>query len=103
MFSSKAGSFSTKVASTTLKTGVWQHLTFTVKSDNGNYYVNGKFLFNGTIFTPRSVSRSDNFIGKSNFGIYGYQANPNAFIDDLKIYNKSLDEFDIYDAYLNNI
>jgi hypothetical protein len=78
-----------------LKIGKWQHIAFTVKSNVGYYYVNGQILFTGSVYNPRAVSRSENYIGKSNFGS---QANPIAEIDDIKIFNKTLTQIEINDA-----
>ena len=82
-------------STTSLSIGKWQHITFTVKSNVGYYYVNGEILFTGPVYNPRAISRTGNYIGKSNFGA---QSNPKAEIDDVKIFNKSLSKLEIIDA-----
>jgi len=57
-------------------------------------YYNGILVASGTQYSPRSIVRSNNFIGKGSFE--GDQ-NANALFDDIKIYDECLNDFKIKD------
>ena len=71
----------------------WIHLVFTLEGSIGKLYINGVTMVNSnSFFNPRQVLRTSCFFGKSN-----WDGNPsiNAFIDDIKIFNRSIDQNEV--------
>lgn len=56
-----------------LETGTWMHLAATVdRYGNAALYKNGQVLITGSIAVPRTVRRTRNYIGRSNWAQDGY-------------------------------
>ena len=79
--------------------GNWRHIAFvctygTVTSSKYDYYVNGMYnTFNG--FRVRNISRTSNFIGKSNYT----DGTTTMMLDDFRLYNSALSQSDILSIY----
>ena len=71
----------------------WQFLVATFDGFNSRVYLNGQLTrsLNNT-YTMKTLTRSNCFIGKSNWGGYGFSS---SFLDDLRFYNKSLTQTEI--------
>lgn len=81
------------VANGVLKTGEWQHISATITSDNqAKIYVNGVEVASGTCQLPSTVTRSNNYIGRSNWASDGYF---DGGIDDVAMWNTALSEEEI--------
>lgn len=88
--------------------GVFAHYAVTVDGTNCNFYRNGRpyssvarFNASGTSVAalttvPRSVARSSNYIGKSN---WSQDANFSGRIGELSIYNRGLTSNEVYENY----
>ena len=76
-----------------LNVGEWQYLTVTLNGTMGSIYIDGNLAIQlqdaGLI--PNNISRTKNFIGKSNWA----DPNANADIDSLRIYNRCLNNEEI--------
>ena len=76
-------------ASKLLQMGKWYHFAYTMAGSTAIFYVNGEIWANSSSATlPRSYTRTNNYIGRSNWA-----ADPKvitSYLDDLKIFNKSL-------------
>jgi Concanavalin A-like lectin/glucanases superfamily len=77
------------VAPDPIPTNEWVHLAVTFQktnSDSGTatIYVNGAAVVSGTVMAPNDVTRTDNYIGRSNWAGDAYA---NAIFDDLRIWN----------------
>ena len=72
---------------------VWRHFAWTISSGAGNtagtysFYLNGKFLYSQAGQIPNTVSRTINYLGKSNWA-----ADP--------VFNGAIDEFQMYKSTL---
>lgn len=77
---------------TNLTVNSWCHLSFTLKGSIGSMYVNGRLVGQSPIFIPPGLTTITNWIGGSNFGeIESYYD-----ISDMKIFNKALTQFEIF-------
>ncbi len=79
-----------------LQINQWYHIAFVLSGTNGFIYVDGIQVVAGTLFLPRNVQRTSNYIGKSNWP----DRNADAVYDDLKIYNETLAATDILNEYI---
>ena len=70
----------------------WEHLTVTYNNTVMKVYINGVIGVSNKVYLPANVLRTSNFIGKSHWG----DVNANCEFDDLKIFNKSLTQLEIY-------
>jgi len=73
----------------------WQFLTATYDGSILKIYLNG--ILTGSqawIYTLPKITRSSNFVGKSNYAGNGLSA---SYLDDLRFYNKSLSQLEIID------
>jgi hypothetical protein len=82
----------------------WQLLTATFDDNTFIIYINGTLTASGTKFITYSqlpsLYRDQNYIGKSNAGpLDGYS---HSYIDDLRFYNKSLTQQEIFDLIMMN-
>ncbi|CAF1024579.1 unnamed protein product [Brachionus calyciflorus] len=69
----------------------WYHITFVLKENIASIYVDGKLDVKGRVDYPLDVNRTLCFLGKSSSTIPYL----NADIDDIKIFNRALDENEI--------
>jgi hypothetical protein len=71
----------------------WQHFAVTIDSaGNVKIYKNGAQVGTGTTLVPLNVTRTNNFIGRSNWGTDAYY---DGALDDLRIYNRVLSAAEI--------
>ena len=76
-----------------LKINKWQHLAVTVTGTQLKIYIDGKLGLTSTVIaSPMGIMRTNNYIGKSNWGGNG---NADAEFDDLKIFNRSLTQSEV--------
>lgn len=61
----------------------------------GKIYLDGELVAKGILISPRDVSRTFNYIGKSNFG----DPNVDATFDEIKIFARELNSSDILDEF----
>jgi len=90
-FVSNAGASHNTWGQYNLKINVWQHYAVTMTGTTATIYVDGKLNYQDTSLRPRSISRTSNYIGQSNWpdpSLYAY-------LDDLKIFNRSLTQTEI--------
>ena len=73
-------------APTLLPTNQWVHVAVTLNGTTGAIYVNGVPQVTGTMFVPRNVVRTNNYIGRSDFESGG-DARANAIYDEVRIWN----------------
>jgi hypothetical protein len=88
---SNAGTGNSLYGPLTLKINAWQHYAITISGTMATVYVDGKLYLQSTLFKPRSISRTSNYIGCSNWP----DCSPYAYLDDLKIFNRSLAQAEI--------
>jgi hypothetical protein len=76
-------------ANTTLPLNQWSQLSATVSGTTATIYLNGNSIGSSTVTRPVNVTRTLNYIGKSNWG----SGDPNfkGNISNLQIYKKSMD------------
>jgi hypothetical protein len=79
----------------------WQHLAATYNGSLMSIYINGTLMASLSFTTriPQSISRSNCYVGKSNFVQDGYS---NSILDDLRFYNKSLSKCEL-DLLIKNL
>ncbi len=82
-----------------IQLNTWYHVAFVFKGTVGYIYVNGNLATSGTQYVPRNVSRSSNYIGKSN---WINNQNANATYDDLRIYAGALSATQILTEYITS-
>ncbi len=82
-----------------IQLNTWYHVAFVFKGTVGYIYVNGNLATSGTQYVPRNVSRSSNYIGKSN---WINNQNANATYDDLRIYAEALSATQILTEYITS-
>ena len=70
----------------------WIHLAVTFDGIQTNFYYNGIFSGSSLQSQPSNLVRNTNYIGKSNFG---FDDLADAVYDELRIYNRVLDENEI--------
>lgn len=76
----------------------WQLLTAAVDaSGNARLYKNGQLVGTGTA-SPSSVTRTRNYIGRSNWSADAYYQGA---MDDIRIYNYKLEEAEVVDLFNN--
>lgn len=79
-------------ASSPLKPNEWTHVAAVLSGGIAKLYYNAVLVATGTQFSPRSVIRRSNYIGKGNFP--GDQ-NADATYDEIKIFDNALSEREI--------
>lgn len=81
----------------TLILNSWQFIAAVYSQNFGYVYINGSLQGSGYSMSPRNTLRSLNYLGKSN-----WIQDPDAVadIDDLRIYNRALNNSEILDEYL---
>jgi hypothetical protein len=76
-----------------LELNKWQHFAATVDSGgNAVIYKNGSVVGAGRTAAPRNITRVNNYIGKSNWGVDAYYKGG---MDDVRIYGRVLSENEI--------
>ncbi len=93
-----ATSYTSMSTPSLIQLNTWYHIAFVFKGTVGYIFVNGNLATSGTQYVPKNVSRSSNYIGKSNYG------NPNAkaTYDDLRIYAGALSATQILTEYITS-
>ena len=77
----------------------WAHLVFTLSDTVGSFYINGLLISQkDTMFSPRNVIRTSNYIGRSD----GY-SNLWADLDDFRIYNRSMSQAEVDYLFLQQV
>ena len=89
-----------------LKLNVWYHLAFTYQYPTSRIYINGTLTdrVNTAYKTPiRNVTRSVNWVGRSNW--FPQYNHPHAVhdLDDMKLFKRALNESEILFEMNNNI
>ena len=84
------------VSAASIQLNQWYHVAFILIGRTGSIFLNGIQSANGTLYQPNSVTRSNNYIGKS-----WSSGDPtiNAIIDDFKIYNGAMSAASIQNDY----
>lgn len=84
------GASTLKIETTeTFPQGQWVHVTATIDGNgNAKIYWNGVLKASGTTYVPPSVSRTNQYIGKSNWPDPYFMGK----MDDLRLYNRALAE-----------
>ncbi len=71
----------------TLPLHTWTHLAFTRDAAGiGHVFINGVDTASGPIHAPNAVTRTNNYVGRSNWDIYG-DANANGKMAEVRIWN----------------
>jgi hypothetical protein len=87
-------------SSQSLALDIWQFITVTYDGTNAKMYINGTLVANiYQNYTLASLSRSNCYIGKSNWPTDGYSS---SYFDDLRFYNKSLSQQEILELMNQN-
>ena len=71
----------------------WYHLAYVLRGTTGSIYINGVFITSGTLQTPLKVTRTNNYIGNSNYG------NAYAVYDEVKLFQGALPSACILNDY----
>ncbi|CAF0867820.1 unnamed protein product [Brachionus calyciflorus] len=79
-----------------LTIGDWNHLTVTFENGLGSYYKNGVLDHQGALEYPVNILRTNCFLGKSNFK---KDSEASADFDDIKLFNRALDNVEILEEY----
>jgi len=79
-------------SSTTSPLNQWNLFTYTWANNQGTIYLNGVIVSSGTQQAPNNVTRTLNYIGRSN---WSNDAFANAAFDDFRIYNRALTQTEI--------
>jgi hypothetical protein len=79
-------------SATTIPTNAWKLLTYTYANGIGTMYLNGVQIAQASQLAPLNVTRTINYIGRSNWAGDAYA---NAAFDDFRIYNRLLSNAEI--------
>ena len=82
-----------------IQLNTWYHVAFVFKGTVGYIFFNGNLATSGTQYVPKNVSRSSNYIGKSN---WINDLNAKATYDDLRIYEGALSATQILTEYITS-
>ena len=74
----------------------WYFISFVLNGTTGYVYVNGSQVVNGSLHAPNNITRTTNFIAKSNWASH---SNADAIYDEVKIYKGALSSSDILNEY----
>ena len=83
--------FSVTFFEESLETGRWYHVAFVFCGSTGKIYVDGQLKASSEQNRPDDLNRDTNFIGGNSFG----DPNLNAKLDELRIYNRCMSEYEI--------
>jgi hypothetical protein len=87
---------STLSATNAIQNNVWQHFAFTISSSGAaKIYKNGAVIASGTLSVPNIVSRSNMYVGRSNWPDAYY----NGYMDDIRVYTTELSDGDVLALY----
>jgi hypothetical protein len=90
------GSLQTLIeTSSVIKLNEWYFVSFVLSGTTGFIYVNGNQVGSGTLNVPNNITRTSNYIGKSNW----LDQNADAIYDEFKIYEGALSSSDILNEY----
>lgn len=84
---------------TQLKIDKWTHIAAVLNGTEASIYINGILDSKGSLLIPRNVTRTSNYIGKSN---WGHDQNADATFDEIKIYKRALSSLKIADDSRTN-
>jgi hypothetical protein len=90
------GSSYTLIQSSSISLNEWYFISFVLSGTTGFIYVNGSQIVTGTLYVPNNITRTSNYIGKSN---WPSDLNADAIYDELKIYQVALSPDDIMNEY----
>ena len=79
-----------------LELGAWYHLGFVIQGTTGYFYVNTTEIKRSSFSAAPNVTRTKNFIGRSNYE----DTDANATYDDIKIYEGVLTQTEIHNEFL---
>ena len=87
------------VANLTMSINVWNHIAVTLAGNSAFMYLNGSIIgaWNSNSI-PRNVYRSSCYFGRSN---YPGDSLSNAKFDAIKIYNRALSSYEIWNDFLS--
>jgi hypothetical protein len=74
----------------------WYFISFVLSGTTGFIYVNGDQVATKELLVPNNITRTTNYIGKSN---WASNPNANAIYDEFKIYQGALSSSDIMNEY----
>jgi hypothetical protein len=74
----------------------WYFISFVLSGTTGKIYVNGSQAVNDTLNVPKNISRTRNYIGKSN---WPWDSDADAICDEFKIFEGALSSSDIMNEY----
>jgi len=74
----------------------WYFIAYVLSGTTGCIYVNGNQVINGPLHIPNNITRTNNYIGKSN---WLEDSNADAIYDEIKIYNQALSSIEISNQY----
>ena len=78
-----------------LASSQWQLLTATFDGNQTHIYINGSLMNSANVnYSSTSLNRTKNYIGKSHWDHDGFS---DSLLDDLRFYNKSLNQAEIID------
>ena len=77
-----------KLSNTSLNINQWQHLAYTMQGTTFSIYIDGRPVYNDTATRINYVLQSKVFFG-------GLNNNLNGYLDDIRIFNKSLSQAEI--------
>ena len=78
----------------------WYFVSAVVQDNTAKIYYNGILKATGDIKIPKSVTRLNNYIGKSN---WKNDQNADGKVDELKIFNRALNEREILNEMNENL
>jgi len=78
--------------SNALPLNTWVHLAGVLNGTIASIYINGTYNGNTVQYIPRDIIRASNFVGKSN---WARDSLADARFKNIRIYNRSLSEFEI--------
>ena len=84
-----------------LTENIWYFLAASFNGTCAKMFVNGTISSSCTLISytmPNNVIRAKNYIGKSNYAVDGYSS---SLVDDLRIYNRCLDDIEIQNLMIN--
>ena len=74
----------------------WHHVAVVISGTSCSIYVDGNLVKTGTTVTPASVSRTSNYVGKSNLASDTVTyVGSTGWIDDLNYYNTALTQYQV--------
>jgi hypothetical protein len=99
LFKGSSRSFiETSSSSSKINLNEWYFISFVLNGTIGYIYVNGDQVATNTLNVPNNITRTSNYIGKSNYD----DPNADAIYDELKIYQGALSSADILNEYKKN-